>query len=31
MPDNETLKYGAVVAMIVYLVFLIINNRNLFK
>ena len=31
MPDNETLKYGAVVAMIIYVIFLIINNRNLFK
>lgn len=29
--DNETLRYGAVAAMIVYLVFLIYNNRNLFK
>ena len=29
--DNETLKYGTVIAMIAYLVFLIYNNRNLFK
>ena len=29
--DEETLKYGAVLAMIVYLVFLIANNRDLFK
>jgi len=29
--DNETLRYGAVIAMIAYLIFLIYNNRNLFK
>jgi len=29
--DNETLKYGAVAAMIAYLIFLILNNRDLFK
>ena len=31
MLDGETLKYGAVAAMIAYLIFLIMNNKNLFK
>ena len=29
--ENETMKYAAVGAMIVYLVFLIYNNKDLFK
>ena len=29
--DNEVMKYAAVGAMILYLLFLIFNNRDLFK
>ncbi len=29
--ENETMKYAAVGAMIVYLIFLIYNNRDWFK
>jgi hypothetical protein len=31
MPDQETMKYGAVAAMVVYLIFLIVTNKDLFR